>query len=245
MEEESMGRFDGRTALVTGAASGIGAATARQLAREGAHVLVADINDPSGVAQETGGEPIHLDVADAASWENALAGRTIDLGVLNAGVGARFTDLLELDPHLVRNVMNVNVDGVIIGTKELARAMAGRPGAISVTASIAGVAAHTQSPVYGASKWAVLGWVRAIAPALSERNITINAVCPGLVDTPILGPGGGDLMRSMGMNMLDADEVAQVHADVLAGDTTGEVLIVQAGRVPSAHTFAGVEGYQG
>lgn len=240
-----MGRFDGRTALVTGASSGIGAATARLLAQEGAHVLVADIVDPSGVASEIEGEAIHLDVAHADSWSHALTGRAIDLGVLNAGVGARFDDLLNLDADIVHNVMNVNVSGVILGTKELARAMAGRVGAISVTASIAGVAAHTQSPVYGASKWAVLGWVRAIAPALSDRSITINAVCPGLVDTPILGPGGGELMRSMGMQLLTPEEVAQVHLDTLAGDATGQVIIVQAGRTPSVHTFADVEGYQG
>ena len=88
---------------------------------------------------------------------------------------------------------------------------------------MASLTAHVQSPVYGASKWGVMGWVRAIAPQLQTFDISINAVCPGLVDTPILGPGGGDMMRGMGMKVLDPEEVAEAHHRALTtlGDQLG------------------------
>ena len=238
-----MGRFNGSTALVTGGASGIGAETARALAAEGAHVLVADVTDAGPVAAEIGGEALVLDVADPAAW-GVLGDRRIDLGVLNAGIGARFTDLLDIDDDLIDRLLAVNVAGVVRGTRELLRRMPDG-GRISVTASMASLAAHTQSPLYGASKWAVAGWVRAIAPSLAEQGVSINAVCPGLVDTPILGPGGGDMMRAMGLRVLDPAEVAHAHLDLLAGDGTGRILTVQSGRSVTEHRFATPEGYQG
>jgi NAD(P)-dependent dehydrogenase (short-subunit alcohol dehydrogenase family) len=238
-----MERFEGLTALVTGGASGIGAATARALAGEGAHVLIADVTDGSALAAELGGESLLLDVRDPAGWA-ALGERRIDLGVLNAGVGARFTDLLTMDDDLIDLVLSVNVAGVVRGTRELLRRMPAG-GSISVTASMASLAAHTQSPLYGASKWAVAGWVRAIAPALAEHNVQINAVCPGLVDTPILGPGGGDMMRGMGLRVLDPIEVAHAHLDLLAGAATGRIVTVQAERPVADHRFATPDGYQG
>jgi NAD(P)-dependent dehydrogenase (short-subunit alcohol dehydrogenase family) len=238
-----MARFDGSVALVTGAASGIGAATARALAAEGAAVVLADVTDASELARELGGEAIVLDVADASAWD-ALGTRTFDVGVLNAGIGARFSDLASLDDATIDAVLAVNVAGVVRGTRELLRRMP-RGGAITVTASMAGLAVHTQSPLYGASKWAVVGWVRAIAPFLAESGISIDAVCPGLVDTPILGPGGGDRMRQMGLRVLDPVEVATVHLDLLAGEGTARVVTVQAERSPSEHQFAAIDGYQG
>jgi NAD(P)-dependent dehydrogenase (short-subunit alcohol dehydrogenase family) len=238
-----MARFDGRKALVTGAASGIGAATARALAHEGAAVVLADVTDASALAHELGGRAVLLDVADPAAWD-VLGDEQFDLGVLNAGVGARFADLSSLDDAIIDAVLAVNVAGVIRGTRELARRMP-HGGAITVTGSLAGLAVHTQSPVYGASKWGVVGWVRAIAPALSEASISIDAVCPGLVDTPILGPGGGDRMREMGLQVLDAADVAAAHLDLLASEGTGRVLTVQSGRTPAEHRFANVDGYQG
>jgi NAD(P)-dependent dehydrogenase (short-subunit alcohol dehydrogenase family) len=238
-----MGRFEDKTALVTGGASGIGAETARALAAEGAHVLIADVTDASALAAEIGGEALALDVREPAAWSE-LGERRIDLGVLNAGVGARFTDLLTMDDALIDLVLSVNVAGVVRGTRELLRRMPDG-GRISVTASMASLAAHTQSPLYGASKWAVAGWVLAIAPSIAERGVLINAVCPGLVDTPILGPGGGDMMRGMGLRVLDPVEVAHAHLDLLAGDESGRIVTVQAERPVADHRFATPEGYQG
>jgi NAD(P)-dependent dehydrogenase (short-subunit alcohol dehydrogenase family) len=242
-----MARFEGKTALVTGGGRGIGEATARALAAEGAHVLVADVNAEAAhaIASEIGGEGMALDVSSPSAWAAALTGRTIDLAVLNAGIGARFGDLRDLSDELIQQVLSVNVEGVVLGTRELLRIMGGRGCRISVTASIGGLAAHTQSPIYGASKWAVVGWVRAIAPALDAEGITINAVCPGLVDTPILGPGGGDMMREMGLKVLDPAEVAQAHLDLLDSTSTGDIVTVQADSSVAVHTFNPVVGYQG
>ena len=242
-----MARFSGRLALVTGGARGIGESVTRLLVAEGADVVVADVLDEPGraLAADVGAEFVHLDVADAAQWRAALRGRPFDLGVLNAGIGARYDDLVDVPDGVFEQVLAVNVTGVYLGTRELLRCMRGRGGAISVTASIAGLVAHTQSPIYAASKWAAIGWVRAVAPSLLADGVRINAVCPGLVDTPILGPGGGDRMRAMGLAVLHPDEVAHAHLSLLAGEGTGDVVTVQHGRGLHRHDLPGVEGYQG
>ncbi len=242
-----MGRFDGQLVLVTGAASGIGEATARLLQREGAKVVIADIDDARGavLADEIGAKYVHLDVTDSAAWRSVVDAQSLTMCVLNAGVGARFADLREVPDALFEHVMDVNVGGIFYGTRELFRSMAGRGGRISVTASMAGIAKHTQSPIYGASKWAVIGWVRAIAPSLESEGVLINALCPGLVDTPILGPGGADRMRNMGLKVLDADAVAEAHAHSLLSERSGSVFTIQAELGLAEHEFKDPAGYQG
>lgn len=242
-----MTRFAGQRALVTGGASGIGEATSRLLIAEGASVVITDVNDDLGraLASEIGAEFAHLEVSDSAQTAALIAANEFTIGVLNAGVGARFDDLRNVSDELFERVMDVNMGGVFYGTRELFRSMAGRGGSISVTASIAGIAAHTQSPIYGASKSAVIGWIRAIAPSLQAEGVSINAVCPGLVDTPILGPGGADMMRGMGMKVLSASEVAEAHATSLLHSETGTIFTVQAEVPVGIHVFDPVAGYQG
>jgi NAD(P)-dependent dehydrogenase (short-subunit alcohol dehydrogenase family) len=242
-----MARFAGQVALVTGGARGIGESVSRLLASEGAHVVVADVlEEPAAaLAAEIGGEHVQLDVADPGSWRTAIGDRPFTLGVLNAGIGARYDDLTQVPDGVFEQVAAVNATGVYLGTRELLRSMRGRGGAISVTASIAGLVAHIQSPIYAASKWAAIGWVRAIAPSLLVDGVRINALCPGLVDTPILGPGGGQRMRDMGLSVLDPAEVAEGHAALLLGSDTGQAYTIQHGLGLRRHEFTSVEGYQG
>ncbi len=242
-----MGLFDGQVALVTGGASGIGASTARRLIEEGAQVVVADVNDDLGIAlaNEIGANYEHLDVSSGPEYRRVIETYDFTLGILNAGIGMRFSDLDDVTDEQLTHVLMVNTFGVMAGTRDLARAMAKRGGGrISVTASMAGLVAHPQSPAYGASKWGAVGWVQSIAPQLEARGITINAVCPGLVDTPILGPGGGDMMRGMGMSLMSADDVADAHVVALTSGLTGALFTAQATRGVNVHEFAAIEGYQ-
>jgi NAD(P)-dependent dehydrogenase (short-subunit alcohol dehydrogenase family) len=243
-----MGRYDGSTALVTGGGSGIGEATVELLAREGATVVVAD-RDTAGaerVAASTGAVAVTFDQGDPDAWRALVAAHPFDVAVINAGVGGRFADLDDVSDDDFRTILGINLDGVLYGTRELARTMGPRGGGrISVTASIGGLVAHHMSPIYAASKWGVVGWVRSIAPSLVARNVRINGVCPALVDTPILGPGGGEMMRQMGLKTLTPAEVAAAHDVALSAEVTGELFTVQVGREVVPFTFAPVPGYQG
>jgi 3alpha(or 20beta)-hydroxysteroid dehydrogenase len=242
-----MSRLTGHTVLVTGGASGIGEATARALRTEDAQVVITDINDTLGhaVADDIGATYEHLDVRNSAQWADVVQRHHFTDGVLNAGAGARFEDLRDVPDEVLETVLDTNLLGVMIGTRELHRSMAGIGGAISVTSSIAGLAAHTQSPVYAASKWGTIGWVRSIATSLAQSGVIINAVCPGLVDTPILGPGGGDAMRRMGLKVLAPAEVAAAHLDSLLHKEPGTVFTVQAEVPVGIHELTSIAGYQG
>lgn len=146
------GSLDGQRALITGGASGIGAEMARRFTREGASVLLADINDDLGrtVASEVRGSYVHLDVTDSAQWKAVVAAHDpFDIVALNAGVsthqhvvgGEMPTHPLEfVDDDRYRRIMNVNVDGVVFGARAVIPSMIEkRNGHILVTASLAGL----------------------------------------------------------------------------------------------------------
>jgi NAD(P)-dependent dehydrogenase (short-subunit alcohol dehydrogenase family) len=213
-----------RTALVTGGASGIGEAIAALLRSEGAEVRVLDLADG-------------FDVSDPAAWEGVEA---VDVACLNAGVVTNVRDLTELSDDGYRRIMAANLDGVILGTRRLARVL--QPGSVIVaTASLAGLEPMPRDAVYAATKHAVVGFVRSVAPQLAERGIRINAVAPGIVDTPLIG-GAGDALRAAGFPLLRAVDVA--HAVLLAAGSegSGEVWPVQPGRQPEPFRFPRVPG---
>lgn len=184
--------------VVTGAVSGIGAAVTHMAAETGATVLALDIGDEAGDALAAQPNVIyrHCDVSDLNDWD-ALAAALPDIGNparihLNAGIQIappnEPLDAYRFESMVVeryRRMMGVNVDGVVFGLRALLPLL--EPGAaIVVTASLAGITPYSVDPLYAMSKHAVVGLVRSLAPSLAERDIRINALCPGGVDTNII-----------------------------------------------------------
>jgi NAD(P)-dependent dehydrogenase (short-subunit alcohol dehydrogenase family) len=214
-----------KTALVTGGASGIGRAIVERLERDGADVRVLDLQDG-------------FDVSDPQAWDAVEA---VDLACLNAGVVTGERDVSEVRDEQYRRIMGANVDGVVFGVRRLARVQ--EPGsAIVVTASLAGLTAIESDPIYGGTKHFLVGFVRSVAPQLEKRGIRINAVCPGIVDTPILGEEGRARLGAAGFPLLSPDDVAQAALAAANSAGTGEAWVVQPGRQPEPYRFAGVPG---
>lgn len=195
MATAQAGRFEGRVALVTGAASGIGRATVLQLAAEGAAVLCADLNEAgaSATAAEVGpkASAIRLDVTAEADWETAVrraaevAGR-IDVLVNSAGVSAG-APLAEMALTDWRRVLAVNLDGAFLATKHALRAMREAGGSIVHVASASGVRAAAGAAAYSASKAGLCMLVKAAAKECRDSGmaVRVNAVCPAGVKTPM------------------------------------------------------------
>jgi NAD(P)-dependent dehydrogenase (short-subunit alcohol dehydrogenase family) len=242
-----MESFEDSVALVTGGGSGIGRAVVRRLAAEGARVMVADLDDDAGAAaaEEAGGSFVSTDVGDPGDVRAALEeavrsyGR-LDFVHLNAGVATGESDIVELTPETYRRAVRVNVDGVVFGATAAARAMADG-GDIVVTASLAGLLPYPGDPIYGLTKHAVIGFVRAVAPQLQAREIAINALCPGFVNTSIIGPYAEEF-RARGFPLLEPDEVAEAVVQVVRSDSSGEVFVCQPGRLCERYEFRGVPG---
>jgi NAD(P)-dependent dehydrogenase (short-subunit alcohol dehydrogenase family) len=191
-----MGRIQGKAALVTGAASGIGRATAILFAREGARVLLTDL-DPAGAAvvasiRNGGGEAhfVRHDVTDEVSWLEAIGGvleafGRLDILVNNAGI-AFAKALGEMTLAEWRRVMAVNLDGVFLGTREAVRIMRRTGGgAIVNMSSASGLVGSPLASAYCASKGAVRLFTKAVALEVAGDGIRVNSIHPGGVRTPI------------------------------------------------------------
>ncbi len=214
------GKLDGKTALITGGASGIGAATVRLFVAEGARVLVADVQDERGrrLVEELGdaAEYVHADVSREADVRAAVARAVDRFGRLDcmfnnagyAGVGGS----IEMIPTEGFDAsIGVLLRGVFLGMKHAAAVMKPRAaGSIISTASVAGLLAGYGPHVYSAAKAAVIQLTKSVAMELGESGIRVNCICPGGIATPIFG-------KSLGMDAEAADQAVNVMKGALAG----------------------------
>ena len=209
--------------VVTGGASGLGRALVRLLANNGNDVALLDVEEERGqrVAGEVGATFFRCDVSSRARWTEVavdISSRmgTPDFVALNAGVMTRppsatlGDDIFEwVDRGAYDKIMRTNVDGVVYGLEAMVPLM-GDGGAIVVTASAAGLIPFPADPFYAATKHALVGIVRSFGPVLVEKNIRLNAFCPGGIDTAIVPD---DLKQFADLNM-PAEESARAIMDI-------------------------------
>lgn len=235
----------GRCALITGAASGIGRAIAEALAREGALVVIADRNAEAGQAaaaqiQASGGtaRAIHCDVADEESVAAAVASVVAQEGQLhvlvnNAGIGGTPGPLVRQQLDDWDRIYTVNLRGVFLGIKHGGLAMTGG-GVIINIASVAGLAGTPMLGPYGATKAAVIQLTQTAAIELVDHRIRVNAICPGWIETAILGDfDRAALAKQVPMGRIGTPAEVASMAVYLASDAaafvTGAVFRVDGG----------------
>jgi NAD(P)-dependent dehydrogenase (short-subunit alcohol dehydrogenase family) len=147
-------------------------------------------------------------------------------------------DVAVLEDEQWRRILRANLDGVVYGSRELASRLMPGGGSIVATASLAGLTATPFDPAYTATKHAVIGWVRAAAPALAERGIRLNALCPGFVDTPLVE---AELRGRLDVPLMEPSFVAEAALRVAEEEETGRAWVVQPNRV-EPFRFPGVPG---
>ena len=243
--------LDGKVALVTGAASGIGRATAERLASEGMRVCVVDLHEDGGrrVAADVGGTFNVADVGDPAQVDAAFAHCVAELGgldvaFLNAGIAIGHPDIEALPDDEYRRIMRVNVDGVVYGARAAVREMlrGGHGGAIVATASLAGLIPFPPDPVYDLTKHAVVGFMRSLAPNLAPKGITANCVNPGMTATAIIGDEAKAMLEEAGFPLMPPSQIADAVVEAVTSGDTGHCWVCQPGREPVRYEFRDVPG---
>jgi NAD(P)-dependent dehydrogenase (short-subunit alcohol dehydrogenase family) len=239
-------RLEGRKALVTGGASGIGAAIAVRLAAEGAEVVIGDVNveGAAGVAAEVGAVPAQLDVTQPQSSRDLVAQHGPFAILVNNAGSDEFGFFIETDPELWERVLALNLVGVLACTHAVLPGMrdAGY-GRIVNIASEAGRVGSKGSAVYSAAKGGVIAFTKAVAREGARHGVTANAIAPGPIETPLLmgalefGELGEKIVETMKsttqLRRLGQPEEVAAAAAFLASDdasyVTGETLGVSGG----------------
>ena len=227
--------------LVTGGASGIGAALARHWSNLGHDVTITDVDDDAGrrLASALGTTYVRLDVREEDQWRSfASTNDAFDVVFLNAGVSTSSlvfgtpdaTPFTSFDVAAYRRTLGVNVDGVVFGIAHLAPAMVARgSGDIVVTASMASLYPIPADPIYGLSKHAVSGFVKSLAPSLLEHGVCLSAICPFFVDTPLVSKEQQAQIRETGFDVLTVDRVVEAAQMAVAERASGAHWVVFPG----------------
>jgi len=242
-----MGEFDGQVAVVTGGARGIGAEIARRLARGGARVVCADVLDTSDIVAEitdAGGaaEGCELNVTDAEAAAASIktvfeAHERIDILVNNAGI-TRDQLLVRMKLEDWNLVLDINLDGVFKVTQPVAKLMMRqKSGRIVNVASVVGLMGNAGQANYAASKAGLIGFTKSLARELGPRNVTVNAVAPGFIQTPMTDKLTDDqreaLLKNIAIPRLgtpeDVAEAVAFLASPQASYITGVVLNISGG----------------
>ena len=248
--------LSGRVCLVTGGAQGIGEACIRRFAREGAQVVIADIDDSRGaaLASELGGLYVHCDVGDKTQVD-ALVAKTmaahgcIDVLVNNAGI-FRAADFLEVTEADFDAVLRINLKGSFLVGQAVARVMAGAgKGSIINMSSVNAVLTIPTIASYNVSKGGINQLTRVMALALADKGIRVNAVAPGTIATELAAKAvltspeatarimSRTPMKRLGQPSEIADTVAYLASDA-ASYITGEIVVVDGGRMTLNYTVA-------
>lgn len=248
--------LNGRDAIVTGGASGIGLATARMFAAAGARVVLTDVDivDGQRAADQMGASFVHQDVSDATRWNQVVAEHgPFDIAFLNAGIstdsGAIEIEatvdmpIVGLSDDAYRQIMSVNVDGVVFGARAVLPAMIERGhGDIVVTASMAGLGPIAMDPIYGLTKHAVVGFVRSVAAGVlrhaTHPDICVSAICPGFTDTKIVGDGIREFLNDVGMELMSPDGVAAIVGRSLTERVQGAQWVIWPGQDARVYEWA-------
>ena len=245
------GRLDGKVAVVTGGASGIGAATCRRFVAEGARVVVADLNDDAGesFARELGAAAAfkHTDVGSLADVEAAVALAVERFGGLDvmhnnaAWSGGGYTH--DIEPAIWDRSIQIMLTGVFYGMKAAIPAMLARGGgSIITTASIEGIVAEIMAAPYNTAKAGVINLSRTVAIEYGRKQIRANCICPGVVDTPMAALLLSIAPKSRAMvedehaigRLIRPDEIANVALFLASEESsavTGSAIVVDGGLI--------------